>query len=369
VATVGDTICRNQQDQLVPAILSDTNGNAYIVWQDHRNLDIDPTHYMADLYGQRVNDTTGKPIWTAGGIQLVSQKNDQYDQQLLPDGTNGFYMAWLDNRIAANNTDIYMMRVTDAGTKLWAGANGAGLAVTIANGIQDQVHMTRVATGAMVTWHDSRTAGDIGGDLYGQMVFANGTLPVEISSFTANATAAADVVHVSWTTAAEINTVGFELFRQRDEGDFIRIAGYTDIASLNARGNASIGASYDFIDSHAGGTSCSYKLVAVDNDGSRKEFGPVIVHLSAPTTMSIEQNYPNPFSSTTVMGYSLPGQSDVVIRVADMLGRTVSTSVHPAQNAGWHTCTIDGSTLAPGSYFVMIESAGTTVRRRISIAR
>jgi len=48
----------------------------------------------------------------------------------------------------------------------------------------------------------------------------------------------------------------------------------------------------------------------------------------------LEQNYPNPFSDKTSIGYSLPAKGKVVIKVYDFAGRYIKTIVDKEQNRG-----------------------------------
>jgi hypothetical protein len=83
------------------------------------------------------------------------------------------------------------------------------------------------------------------------------------------------------------------------------------------------------------------------------------------SSLSLTSNYPNPFvvGNTTVMGYTLPTDGKVVIRVFDVLGREVKTLVnapmtHGAYQTEWNGLDNSGKPVQPGVYFCRIESAG-----------
>ena len=362
----GDTICRYAQDQFMPQVVTDTAGNAFFVWQDHRNLP--SATYGSDLYAQHINGITGKPMWKAGGLALVNQVGDQNGQMLFGDKLNGFYMAWSDYRAGGSNPNIYSLRFHDDATPNWS-ASATGLPTCTAADIQDDLAACISADRMLMVWRDARTATDAGGDVYAQIVYPDGTLPVELASFTASVLPSPGHVRLAWNTASEVNTVGFEIWRQRDADVFARLAGFDGSSTLVARGSASSGASYVYEDDHASGATCSYKLVAVDNDGSRREFGPVVVRLATPTTMTLDPNYPNPFSGLSVVGYALPAAGDVTVRLTDLLGREIARTVYPAQSAGWHSHTLDGTSLAPGTYVLEVASTGVSLRQRVTVAR
>ena len=77
-----------------------------------------------------------------------------------------------------------------------------------------------------------------------------------------------------------------------------------------------------------------------------------------PTTYELYQNYPNPFNPTTVIGYQLPMNSMVVLKVFDILGRQVCTLVDERQSAGEHSVRFDGTALPSEVYLYRLD-AGT----------
>jgi hypothetical protein len=80
-----------------------------------------------------------------------------------------------------------------------------------------------------------------------------------------------------------------------------------------------------------------------------------------PNKFSLDQNFPNPFNPATMIYYSVPKQSNVTIKVYDMLGREVYTvlSSQPTQT-GIHMIQFDGSRLASGVYYYRMTAGDFT---------
>ena len=73
-------------------------------------------------------------------------------------------------------------------------------------------------------------------------------------------------------------------------------------------------------------------------------------------------NYPNPFTSSTDIVYTLPEQGKVKLVLTNMLGQTISTLVDGVQSAGSYKVTVSTSSLnlTPGVYTYRMEVEGTT---------
>jgi pyrrolidone-carboxylate peptidase len=81
------------------------------------------------------------------------------------------------------------------------------------------------------------------------------------------------------------------------------------------------------------------------------------------------QNYPNPFSENTTIGFYLKTPSQVKITVFDISGRPVKVLANKAYTAGvhsvvWNGNTDKGSALKPGMYIYQMMSNGVKVHKQ-----
>lgn len=89
-----------------------------------------------------------------------------------------------------------------------------------------------------------------------------------------------------------------------------------------------------------------------------------------PDEFILEPNFPNPFSATTSLSYSVPEQSPVTIVVYDVLGRRVSTLVDDDNHQrGSFTINFDGSHLSSGVYIARLTSGDHSVVQKMTLIK
>ena len=118
-------------------------------------------------------------------------------------------------------------------------------------------------------------------------------IPVELTAF--NASVNKNDVRLDWTTATELNNLGFEIQRKDKEGNF------ESLGFINGKGTTTEINEYSFIDSKVDAGNYTYRLMQKDFDGSFAYSHEVEVEINLPLEYSLEQNYPNPFNPTTTI--------------------------------------------------------------------
>jgi hypothetical protein len=75
-----------------------------------------------------------------------------------------------------------------------------------------------------------------------------------------------------------------------------------------------------------------------------------------PNKFNLEQNYPNPFSTSTIIEFELPHEEFVTVKVYNELGIAIVSLVNQWRSAGKHKVTIDTRSLTSGVYFYCLQA-------------
>ncbi|MBX3007232.1 MAG: T9SS type A sorting domain-containing protein [Melioribacteraceae bacterium] len=140
----------------------------------------------------------------------------------------------------------------------------------------------------------------------------------------------------------------------------IKVNGTTAVASLDFEGKAdSTGLTKLSPSFQLPAGKASIQLVAsgINVDYATLLLETVVTSVEGeeiPAGYALDQNYPNPFNPTTTIKYSIPKESQVSLKIYDVLGREVMTLMDAKQNAGKYDITFNASKLASGVYIYRI---------------
>lgn len=81
------------------------------------------------------------------------------------------------------------------------------------------------------------------------------------------------------------------------------------------------------------------------------------------------QNYPNPFNPSTTISYQIPKQSNVTLKVFDLLGKEVATLVDEKREAGSYEVKFSGASLPSGLYFYRLQSGLFSETKKLILLR
>jgi hypothetical protein len=227
------------------------------------------------------------------------------------------------------------------------------------NKMGDYFDMVSDSNGAHLAW-----AGTFNNeqDVYYSYISDTTIVPVELMSFSASFKT--NIVTLLWSTASELNNLGFEIERSSDKINW-RTVGFRE-----GKGTISEPQYYSYSDELADLESSRlfYRLKQVDFDGSFQYTDIVEIEIT-PSAFSLSHNYPNPFNPSTTIGYQLPVKSFVKLEVYDVLGNRVVTLVNEEKAAGSFEVKFDAKDIRSGIYFYKLQAGSYVATKKMLLLR
>ena len=81
-----------------------------------------------------------------------------------------------------------------------------------------------------------------------------------------------------------------------------------------------------------------------------------VMQAEQPKTFKLFSAYPNPFNPVTTIKYSILKESDVTIRIYDILGKEITTLVNERKSVGKYSVTFNANNLSSGVYFYRMQA-------------
>ncbi len=171
-------------------------------------------------------------------------------------------------------------------------------------------------------------------------------VPVELVSFSAKSDKRG--IHLSWSTASEINNNGFEIERSRDNNSFYLIG------FVEGNGTTTLQNTYSFSDQPEQNGKYYYRLKQTDFDGSFEYSNTVSVEFNL-DTFELSQNYPNPFNPATFISFSIPDEGYLNLKVYDLKGELVEILSDGIISSGSKSIKWNASSHPSGVYFYQLS--------------
>jgi hypothetical protein len=89
----------------------------------------------------------------------------------------------------------------------------------------------------------------------------------------------------------------------------------------------------------------------------------------APNGFTLSQNYPNPFSSSTIINFEIPVKSYVSLKVCNLLGEEIIEMAGKEYLPGLHSVTFDESLLSMGIYYYTIKAKDFVQTKKMILIR
>lgn len=88
-----------------------------------------------------------------------------------------------------------------------------------------------------------------------------------------------------------------------------------------------------------------------------------------PQEFRLHQNYPNPFNPSTTIRFEVPRQTQVTIKLYDVLGRRVALLLDAEMKPGVHQLQLDASGMASGVYLYRLEAEGISQTLKLMLLK
>ncbi len=381
----------------VASIASDGAGGAVVAWSDSRNpsrvlaqaqrldrfnnwgypsADVD-VHDIPGDQGGVVNvtwDASRLDPWPSESIDRYTVWRAVEDNAALNLATAGAPVTALEN-LDPKATDALRVETVANVTYYWQ------LMATV-----DAFHLSGYAQTVATLFDSTATSPD---NHYFQVV-AHGLTPQEYwvsapaagKSFDNLAPAAPILLTAHWSGADVVLDWSPS---QIPAFDFHRYAVYRATNSgVTPIPGAFLGNTVDtmLVDTNAPSGAVYYIVTAVDTHGNQSvpsneatvSNPTAIGDTPSLTHLTLDANFPNPFSHATELRVGLPRDADVHLVVYDVAGRRVATRSLSRLAAGWQRVLFDGrddrgSSLASGVYFARVVAAGETQTMKMVIQR
>ncbi len=245
--------------------------------------------------------------------------------------------------ICANDDETLLFAGTAAGPYVYVREEKKWYSLTgVETPLQDYVSVEYISSSQTVRF------GTFGRGIWDFHITAL-TLPVTLKSFTAIAQNKNALLN--WTTSTETNTAAFHIQRSTDGIQF------NTIITIQARGTAGLGASYNYTDINAlsllSAKTIYYRLQIADKDG-KSSISKIenIQNLQAAFLATIS---PNPVRTNTKISITNAiGKVSIVVK--DMTGKQVWQQAGITQNI----VTIPAEKFAAGTYIVTVKDDKST---------
>lgn len=174
---------------------------------------------------------------------------------------------------------------------------------------------------------------------------------------------------VKWTSDDGSDGSGIEsaaVYMSVDKGEYKFVgASKTDSLAVSILNGTHSYSFYSIAKDNVGNVELSKpSAVSTSFTNSVEQFGDEL-----PMSYSLEQNYPNPFNPETVIRFSIPRKTKVLLEVYNLLGQKISQLINQELNPSKYEVNFDGSKYASGVYFYKLSTADFTQTKKMLLIK
>jgi len=301
------------------------------------------------------------------GFNITSSTNDTY-----PDAVS---RQWdIDGTFTGDITVRFYWDDADDGYFDWT---GLGIAPSVYYG-GTELEATAYDVSGTTNWVEVTISGGFAGDEYTVGPEDGGTLPVELSSFTA-VLSATNFIQLQWVTQSETNCAGYRLYR--NQSDDLETA--TMLNAFIEATNTSQMQIYVYWDRevYEDGTYY-YWLQNLDFDGTHAFHGPISITVTfentgtpnIPIITGINSAFPNPFNPRTTIEIGLARGAHTTVAVYNQRGQLVRNLLNGYKEMGTYMLSWDGTDnngriLPSGTYLIRMDAGGVKSHHKVVLMK
>mgnify|MGYP003574945920 CR=1 FL=1 len=325
------------------ALISNGAGGAVISWTDTRSGN-------DGLYAQNFS-SSGAKLWGGGAeVQVVPSLvlSNFYDSHLKVD-SDGNFVFMVSKDVSNNNSHLYVQKLSPTGTVLYpaAGVFAAGRASS------KYGELLTIGNKALLVWEDyfyDNINNQQVYNIHAQPVFSDGTLPVELTAFSASAKTYG--VFLEWQTLTETNNSHFIVEKSIDGTNF------QTINSVPGKGTTQEKSNYQFTDVNFT-QSAYYRLTQVDNNGTKKVYNDMVRYVKALGANEKIAVYPNP-TVESLFVKSSDATKGLTATLMDLTGKIIES-----KNTSGTELEFNLSRLPRGTYLVRSKDDKGTFTEKV----
>ncbi|NWF49435.1 MAG: exo-alpha-sialidase [Ignavibacteriaceae bacterium] len=307
------------------------NGEVYLSWAGPLGLLFDKSLDGGQTFGTDIFissipggwDFDVPGIYRCNGLPITACdiSNSQY--------RGNIYVCWGDQRNGTTDTDVFFTRSTDGGNT-WLEAKRVNNDITNRHQFFPWMTVDPITGRIYVIFYDRRSTTGTLTDVYvakssdGGETFEN--FKVSQFSFSPNS--------------------------------FVFFGDYTNIAAYNSK-IYPIWMRMDGTDLSVWTTQITDTIAVTDND---EENRPAY-------SFQLNQNYPNPFNPNTTIGYEIPEDCFVELKVYNVLGKEIKTLLSEFKRAGSYELNFESGNLTSGIYLYKLKAGSYSQIRKMILLK
>lgn len=365
-----------------PALVRSDAGSVIMMWSKYTGSFINPGNYR--LFTQKFN-SSGSPVWngTQDTVYHLGNVTGFFVPSIYPDGNNGAFYVWQDDRNSTNTQTSYVQRFNSAGVPQFPVNGSASSTEAATNKFSASIAYAPSTGETFMFWKHTNSLQSMQG-VYGQKFNSAGVrqwtdngkvfLPLGSDEVITMTAAALDTnIHLYYNLGIGGANNNIKALKTGPSGVMQWGGIITPGSSTSGKGGLV-------------GTLNSTRMSIIAWSDKRQDGGGIYAqninpngtfggptgitnNNTNPDAFRLDQNYPNPFNPATNINFTLPSASDISFTIYNSLGQKVYTLNQKIISAGSHTINWNAAGFPSGVYFYKLEAGNLSDTRKMLLIK